>query len=63
MPDGEPRRQDAASEDLASVLRATISRYRTLLEQETSPQKRSTIERLLAESEAALSELETPEEW
>jgi len=63
MPDSEPPRQVEAGQDLAAALRATIARFRGLLEQESTPQKRRAIERLLAEAEAALSELETPEEW
>jgi hypothetical protein len=60
MPDSVPPAD--AGEDLAAALRGTIARFRGLLEAESAPQKRRSIERLLAEAEAALSELEIPEE-
>ena len=63
MPDSDRSRQGDASEELADTLRATIARFRLLLEQEQSEKRRGSIGRLLAEAEAALSELETPEEW
>jgi len=62
MPDSEPARQ-TEGQTLAATLRATIARYRSQLATELTPAERQSIERLLAEAEAALSELETPEEW
>jgi hypothetical protein len=63
MPDSDPTRQAEAGADLAEALRQTIERFRTLLRQPRSDRERRRIERLLAEAEAALSELDTPEEW
>jgi hypothetical protein len=63
MPDTQPIRQGDASESLAEALRATVARFRRLREQEHAPAARRRIEGLLAEAEAALSELEIPEEW
>jgi hypothetical protein len=63
MPDTRPIRQGEASQELAAALRATIARFRGLRQQQHSEAARRRIERLLAEAEAALSELEIPEEW
>lgn len=62
MPDSNPSRQAEAGTDLAEALRQTIERFRTLLRQERSDRDRHRIERLLAEAEAALTELDIPEE-
>jgi len=63
MPDSLPAGQGEAGPELADTLRQTIERFRTLLKGELPARARHRIERLLAEAEAALTEIEIPEEW
>jgi hypothetical protein len=60
MQDGPHPAEDGT--ELAAWLRQNITSLRTLRERELDPARRSRIERLLAEAEAALGEVEIPQE-
>ena len=60
MQDGIHPAEDGS--ELAAWLRQNITTLRTLLQRELDPVRRSRIERLLAEAEAALGEVEIPQE-
>ena len=61
MPEGN--RPIERAEELAAVLRRTVARLEELRQHDLDPVARQRVERLLAEAEAALAELETPEEF
>jgi hypothetical protein len=50
------------SPSVRMIIELNIRRYRELLETETDPSKRQTIEQLLAEEEAKLARLSSEEE-